>query len=451
MTAVARYLILILLLLAGAGAASQPLRYESDRLSDNPTDSHLLLPSMFLGSLCQTSLQFARIRNLSANYDQAVAAGDYELALFYADSMITISKNHSIRGVYFTQCYEDRAHMLEALHRDEEACTAYDHAVRIRNSVMHIRQNQELREMQASYELDRLSLDKALLTARHHRLATIASALLLAAIALVVGFIYTANRRTKRLQQELLLQREQARQSEEKKTAFIDSICHEVRTPLNSIMGFSELMCQEPAGTEIHGQYCEIILESRRQLRYLFDDLLAVARLENLREPLPSGYFDLGALCHNRLRAMKIRFQKPGITYSEQIPTGEIGVNSNEEYVGILLDALLGNANKFTRQGSICLSCDREGTDRVTICVTDTGCGIPREHHRYVFERFTKLDPFSQGNGLGLYLCRLIVRHLGGKIGIDAQWTAGTRVVVTLPRKPRHKKKGKTDGHTPVQ
>lgn len=435
MTAVARYLILILLLLAGAGAASQPLRYESDRLSDGPTETHLLLPSAFLGSLCETSLQFARIRNLSANYDQAVAAGDYELALSYADSMITISKNHSIRGVYFTQCYEDRAQMLEALHRDEEACTAYDHAVRIRNSVMHIRQNQELREMQASYELDRLSLDKALLTARHHRLATIASALLLAAIALVVGFIYTANRRTKRLQQELLLRREQARQSEEKKTAFIDSICHEVRTPLNSITGFAELLCSEETTPEARTQYCEIIQQSRRQLRYLFDDMLEVAFLENLHEPLPHRYIDLCTLCRTQLRVMKVKFPKPGVVYTSRIPAADIGLNTNDKYLGLLVAILLNNAYKFTQKGSITLECDRKDEGHVFIAVADTGCGIPADKYDYVFERFTKLDKFSQGNGLGLYLCRLIVTHLHGEVHIDPEYANGTRIVATLPRK----------------
>ena len=77
----------------------------------------------------------------------------------------------------------------------------------------------------------------------------------------------------------------------------------------------------------------------------------------------------------------------------------------------------------------------REGDERVYIAVTDTGCGIPPEKYDQAFERFTKLDPFSQGNGLGLYLCRLIVRHLGGEIRIDPEYTEGTRIVVVLPRK----------------
>ena len=300
---------------------------------------------------------------------------------------------------------------------------------------MHLEQTEALREMQASYELDRLALDKALLTARHHKIAIISLLLLLMAVAVAVAFVYASNRRTKRLQQELLRQMEQGHKSEEKKTAFINSICHEVRTPLNSIAGFSELLCTEEVSPEAHGQYCEIIHESRRQLRYLFDDMLEVAQLENLSEPLPRSYLDLCALCRSQLRAMKIRCPKIGLVYTDGIPAEQIAMVTSEKYLGILLAALLGNAYKFTRQGEIRLECGREGDERVYIAVTDSGCGIPPEKYDEVFERFTKLDPFSQGNGLGLYLCRLIVRHLGGEIRIDPEYTEGTRVVVVLPRK----------------
>ncbi|KAA3141286.1 ATP-binding protein, partial [Alistipes onderdonkii] len=79
------------------------------------------------------------------------------------------------------------------------------------------------------------------------------------------------------------------------------------------------------------------------------------------------------------------------------------------------------------------LECDRLGDDRVFVAGADTGCGIPPEKHGYVFERFTKLDPFSQGNGLGLYLCRLIVTRLGGAIRVCPDYRAGCCIEITLP------------------
>ena len=97
---------------------------------------------------------------------------------------------------------------------------------------------------------------------------------------------------------------------------------------------------------------------------------------------------------------------------------------------------LLSNANKFTKRGKITLDFSvNEETQMAVFSVTDTGCGIPPEQYDYVFERFTKLDTFSQGNGLGLYLCRLIVTHLHGEIYIDSGYTGGTRIVAILPRR----------------
>ena len=417
-------------------AAAQPwLPEDNDNGFGGKPGMPLFLPSRFIKSIREDRLTMARTRYFQAAYRKAVNRGEYIRALAYTDSLIYLAEHRPIPGVRPTVCYQKRAWMLHNLNRNKEASAAYERAVKVRNSAMHLEQTEALREMQASYELDRLALDKALLTARHHKIALISLLLLLMAVAVAVAFVYASNRRTKRLQQELLRQMEQGHKSEEKKTAFINSICHEVRTPLNSIAGFSELLCTEEVSPEAHGQYCEIIHESRRQLRYLFDDMLEVAQLENLSEPLPRSYLDLCALCRSQLRAMKIRCPKIGLVYTDGIPAEQIAMVTSEKYLGILLAALLGNAYKFTRQGEIRLECGREGDERVYIAVTDSGCGIPPEKYDEVFERFTKLDPFSQGNGLGLYLCRLIVRHLGGEIRIDPQYTEGTRVVVVLPRK----------------
>ena len=395
---------------------------------------HLFLPSRFIESIRRDRLTMARIRNYREAYRKAADSGAYDRALAYANSLVHMAEYHRIPGVTFTGGYLKRARMLHLLQRDAEACATFDRAVAVQDSVMHLEQRQTLREMQSSYELDRLELDKALLTAHHHKRALISLALLISAIGAGIGFIYAGNRRTQRLQRELLQQMQQVHESEVKKADFINSICHEVRTPLNSITGFSELLSTEEVLPEAHAQYCEIIQESRRQLRYLFDDLLEVSYLESLAEPLQRDYLDICALCRTQLRVMKVRYPKAGVAYADGIPVEPIAAISSEKYLTILLMALLGNAQKFTRQGEVRLECSRD-EEHFSITVTDTGCGIPSEQYDHVFERFTKLDTFSQGNGLGLYLCRLIVRHLGGEIRIDPEYTEGTRIVVVLPRK----------------
>lgn len=189
--------------------------------------------------------------------------------------------------------------------------------------------------------------------------------------------------------------------------------------------GILRAALREEITPESRAQYCEIIRDNRRQLRFLFDDMLEVAYLENLHAPLPCQYTNLCAVCQAQLRIMKVRYPKPGIVYKGAIPVAEIALNTSDKYLTILISALLGNAYKFTQEGTISLECDRLGDDRVFVAVADTAAGIPPEKHGYVFERFTKLDPFSQGNGLGLYLCRLIVTHLHGEIYIDSGYTAG--------------------------
>lgn len=424
---------LALLALPGTGA-SQPLSPENYDEYGNNTGMHLFLPTEFLHSLLEDRLLFARMRQYDDAYRRAAGQGEYERALAFADSLIRTSERHPMPGVRFPQYYKNRALLLRRLHREADACAAYIRAVKVRDSLMRLEQSEAIGEMQATYELDRLALDNALLRATHHKTALTAVTLLLLVLAAGVGAIYFGNRRTRRLRRELLLETKHAYESELKKVAFINSICHEVRTPLNCISGFAELLSNGEDSPEEHAQYCEIIQENRRQLRYLFDDMLEVACLENLDEPLPRAQAELCALCRRQLRIMKVKYPKPNIVYKGLIPYAEIELRTNEKYLSLLIALLLGNAYKFTQNGTVCLECGRTDGDGVFVAVSDTGCGIPPEKHDYVFERFTKIDPFSQGNGLGLYLCRLIVRHLGGEIRIDPDYAGGTRFVVTLPR-----------------
>lgn len=401
---------------------------------DNPA-TELLRAGQFMQSSRENQFLAERIRSCQLRFRHALDEQRYPEALSFADSLIRLTEENRIPWVRFTQCYIDRAVVLKMLHRDSDACMAYTRALKVRDSLARIEQNLTMGEVQADYALDRLTLDQALLRARHHQQMLIAVILLLTVIAVVVGAIYLANRRTRRLQRELLSQLKQARESESKKVAFINSMCHEVRTPLNSLSGFSELLCTEDTDLETRSQYYEVVQESLRQLRYLFDDMLEVARLENLHTPLALQNVNLCALCRTQLRIMKVKYPKPELHYQASIPGNDVLLNTNERYLSILLAELLANAYKFTQQGTITLECDRLDEETAYIAVSDTGCGIPPESREYIFERFTKVDPFSQGNGLGLYLCRLIVRHLHGTIQIDPAYKSGTRVVVTLPRK----------------
>lgn len=95
---------------------------------------------------------------------------------------------------------------------------------------------------------------------------------------------------------------------------------------------------------------------------------------------------------------------------------------------------LLSNAGKFTETGSITLSLHKDDSNKeVRIMVSDTGVGIPEDKRAKVFERFEKLNEYSQGTGLGLSICKLIVEHFNGKIWVDQDYKEGARFIFTIP------------------
>ena len=235
-------------------ATAQPLQPEGDNEFGGTPGMHLFLQSRFIRTHQADRLHFARMRHYREGYLDAVGHGEYARALAFSDSLIRTAEHHPVAGVHFTDCYKERADMFRRLHRDSEACMAYARAVKVRDSLLRLEQSKVIREKQESYELDRMALDAALLTAHHHKTALAYVSLALLVIAAVVGAIYVGNRRTRRLQKELLLQTKHAHESELKKAAFVNSVCHEVRTPLNCIMGFSELLCAEEITPE--GVWC---------------------------------------------------------------------------------------------------------------------------------------------------------------------------------------------------
>ncbi len=401
--------------------------------TDDPA-ADLFTPSSFLERSTQTVRILHMVYLLQEDLRQANLEHNYEQALRITDSIIYIAENYPIRGTRLFKGYKLRAQMLEKLHRQADACAAYDRAIEAQEAILRFQQNQDLQEMRDTYQLDLQALDKTLLSLQTRHKILIGLIGLLAIALLILGVIYLANRHTRRLQQELLRQIEQVRVSEAKKSEFINQICHEVRTPLNSISGFSELLCDDDVPPEAYAQYTDIIRNCRRQLRYLFDDLLEVAALENGQVPLPLEPVALCALCRALLRTAVGHNTNRAVSYQGDISDEEITLESHRRYLIVLLTALLSNARKFTTKGQITLGCQRKD-NAVEISVTDTGCGIAPENHSYVFERFTKLDTFSQGNGLGLYLCRLIVERLHGQIRIDPSYTSGTRVLILFPEK----------------
>jgi len=381
----------------------------------------------------------AEIYSTSARYYQCT--GDYERAVAYIDSTITVYKSKGIKAdlapIYATQSYlyEEMGDYKNALK-----------AVRTTNNIRFNERVEEaqssLAEMQTLFEVGRLEFEKSRLTGRIRFIALLAGGIL---VLLLIGwsvYQYVMVRQLKQIRrqltdanEEITRQSRRAMESEKMKTAFINSMCHEIRTPLNAINGFSDLLLEGDHDHNTRREFREQIWASTTALTTLLENMLELSSLVSSEEPLPLAETDLGLLCAERLQIQRELSQNPSVEYIlKGGGRGTCVIPTNETYMTRVIDNLLQNAAKFTAAGSVTVCCDKDdSTRKLRIRVTDTGIGIAPDKQEWVFDRFTKVDSFKPGSGIGLYLCRLIVTRLGGAIRVCPDYRAGCCIEITLP------------------
>lgn len=236
------------------------------------------------------------------------------------------------------------------------------------------------------------------------------------------------NRTLIKAEEELRKAKEVAEQSNWLKTMFIQNMSHEIRTPLNSIVGFSGVLVDMLDEKEDIGQYVALIESNSKLLLKLVGDILDISILDSEVE-IKHNAVDVNACCQASIDAAGASFD-PGVKLIFEPACDDLIINSNYSYIVQVLDNLLGNASKFTHEGSVTLAYEvKKEENQLIFTVTDTGIGIPVEEQERVFERFVKLDNFSQGAGLGLSICRIVAERLGGYLRIDKGYTQGTRVI----------------------
>lgn len=236
------------------------------------------------------------------------------------------------------------------------------------------------------------------------------------------------NRTLIKAEEELRKAKEVAEQSNWLKTMFIQNMSHEIRTPLNSIVGFSGVLVDMLDEKEDIGQYVALIESNSKLLLKLVGDILDISILDSEVE-IKHNAVDVNACCQASIDAAGASFD-PGVKLIFEPACDELIINSNYSYIVQVLDNLLGNASKFTHEDSVTLAYEvKKEENQLIFTVTDTGIGIPVEEQERVFERFVKLDNFSQGAGLGLSICRIVAERLGGYLRIDKGYTQGTRVI----------------------
>ncbi|MEY8720544.1 ATP-binding protein [Bacteroides stercorirosoris] len=354
---------------------------------------------------------------------------DYPRAIEANDSLIRIAK--TLAPVNLPGLYNINSLLYEEIKDYPNALKYLKISHQIQDSLTTDAAHKQLNELQVKYDLNALNNEKTMLEIKNKQTLLISLSILLIIVISICTYLYFSWKKEKRMKMELKVLHGKAQESEKMKQAFINSICHEIRTPLNAIVGFSDLIMNEDIDAEMRREFPAEIQKSTVLLTGLVNSMLEVANLDVSEEKLPCEAADLKDIC---TQEMELLNKKPGIEYILDIAPESMIIQTNVQYLTQVIGHLLNNANKFTEKGCITLSYEADKQqEHISISVTDTGCGIPKEKYEEVFNRFSKLDTFVPGNGLGLYLCRLIVKRLAGEIKIDPDYAEGTRMVVTLP------------------
>lgn len=234
-------------------------------------------------------------------------------------------------------------------------------------------------------------------------------------------------------EQELIESRELAEQAELKQS-FLNNMSHEIRTPLNAIVGFSDMLANEPEfSDEERQEFVDIINTNTKLLLKLVGDVLELSHIESGNLSFIFQRESVRQLLDDVYQTHSLLIQPP-LQFLKDFPPEDVQVNVDPMRLTQVLTNFLNNANKFTKEGSIQLGyCCPSGMSEVHLYVEDTGIGIPHSEQKMIFERFYKRSEFSQGVGLGLSICVLIVEKMGGRIELRSEEGRGSRFTVVLP------------------
>lgn len=383
----------------------------------------------------------------SLNYYRTI--NDLPIAVQYCDSLIHYFRNANFKvdlSDYVISTLKDKIDMLDSLQRYKDAFNAHKEYVILLDSARVKNMSDKLEDLEINKRVDELVVEKKALeidlqNSRNQLYLFLSLFILAISIATFVVFrLWKINVLYKKLQESnrlVILASEKAQESERMKNGFIKNMCHEVRTPLNAINGFADLITTEDITPEEKQEFSKIIFENCNHITSMMNSVLEIAQLDSNKEELSLSPINIHLLCSCEMEQIKRLNGKPEIEYLIEGDRQKDMAYTNPSHFSLILAHLLNNANKFTEKGSITLSYKaEEEQNRMIVSITDTGCGISPDKREWIFERFTKVDEFVPGSGLGLYLCRQISHRMKGNIYVDPDYTNGLRIVLTLPLNP---------------
>ena len=244
--------------------------------------------------------------------------------------------------------------------------------------------------------------------------------------------IQLMNTQMEKRNKELQQANEQAIIADNKKTAFLQDMMHQIRTPLNIIGGFAQVLNENfhELPDDETSNIIYMIQDNSRKFVRISRMLVAASLSEN--EEVTKTCFSCNALCREIISSFRLTSPHMVKLGFETTLPDDFNIFSDQEKVKSILMELLDNANKFTQQGAITLSCSQPDAHIVNIKVSDTGIGIPKAKRQQVFTKFTKIDDFTEGVGLGLTLSKRTAKILDGDLILDPFYSEGASFILSL-------------------
>ena len=319
-----------------------------------------------------------------------------------------------------TMIYEKAGRWKEAYGALRKAYNANDSVnnVALANSMMGIRDQLALNEMESK--------------SIRNRIIALSIGIVLLGL-LVVAEVYIVLSRRRHMKQ-LSKAYKKALESEKMKSAFIQNVSHEVRTPLNIISGFSQVIADPDltSSVEERQHIAGMMQNSANQVTKLIDEIIGLSLIETSSTPQRNDTVNIRQMLESAIEENRSSATKDTeLKIESQLPD-DFTIKTNKIILYRIVCALTDNAVKYTEKGSVTLKVSTEGKN-LRIAIEDTGCGIPASEAENIFGRFVKLDSFKEGIGLGLPLSRKLAEQLGGTVTLDTTYTDGARFIVTIP------------------
>ncbi len=247
----------------------------------------------------------------------------------------------------------------------------------------------------------------------------------------------------KNINSELKEAKEKAQENDRLKSAFLANMSHEIRSPMNAIMGFSELLGRKNITPEKHHEFLSYILNAGNQLLALIDDIIDISKIESNQLKIDKHLFNVNELLHQVYEIViqdKRLKSKPELQfiYNYKEDADHYFINTDPVRFKQILINLISNSIKFTDTGYVELGytlIKKEKNTTINLYVKDSGRGIPVDSQNIIFGRFTQIhfDQYQEGAGLGLSITKGLVELLGGNISFESELDKGSVFYVSFP------------------